>query len=295
MKLYNITYFIREALSSIVTHRFMSFAAAGVICACLLITGSFLMVAVNVENILDEVENQNEVVVFVDESYDEDTARELKDTLLDVDNVADAVFVSKEEAFSKFQNELGEESELLEGLENDNPLRNRFTLKLHDISKTASTAKALERVDGIAKVQARSDISDKILQVRGLVTAICLVLIIVLLAVSVFIISNTVNLTIFNRREEIAIMKMVGATNGFVRIPFVIEGMLLGLAGAVIALFLQWCVYVYVSRTALEGIQMFNIIGFGELFVPLLSIFMGVGVFVGCIGSAIILRKFLKV
>ena len=122
-----------------------------------------------------------------------------------------------------------------------------------------------------------------------------MVLIIILLAVSIFIISNTVNLTVFTRREEIAIMKMVGATNSFIRIPFVIEGMILGLVGAIVALFLQWCVYIYVERTALAGIQMFHIVGFNELFVPLLAIFAGVGVLVGCVGSAITLRKFLKV
>lgn len=295
MKLYNISYFIRESLSSIVTHGFMSFAAAGIICACLLITGSFFMVTVNVENILDEVENQNEVVVYVDESLDMEAAQAIEADILSVDNVAEAIFVSKEAAFENFRNELGEESQLLEGLDEDNPLRNRFTLKLDNIGKTAQTAKALEKIEGIAKVQARSDISDKIIQVRSLVTAICMVLIIILLAVSIFIISNTVNLTIFTRREEIAIMKMVGATNSFIRIPFVIEGLILGLLGAGVALFLQWVVYEYVAHTALAGIQMFNIVGFVDLFVPLLSIFAGVGAFVGCVGSAITLRKFLKV
>lgn len=295
MKLYNFSYFIREAFSSIVTHRLMSFAAAGVICACLLITGSFFMVAVNVDNILDDIEKQNEIVVFVDDTYDAETAQGLKESIINVPNVAGAEFVSKEQAFENFSKELGEESQLLEGLEEDNPLRHRYTIQLDDISKTAETAEDLEKIQGIAKVNARSDISEKVLQIRSLVTAICLVLIIILLAVSIFIISNTVNLTIFNRREEIAIMKMVGATNGFVRVPFVIEGMLLGVAGACVALVFQWVVYMYVSKTALSGIPMLNVIGFGELFLPLFAIFMGVGVIVGCVGSAITMRKFLKV
>lgn len=295
MKLYNIRYFIKEALTSIVTHRFMSFAAAGVICACLLLMGSFLLVAVNVESMLEEVENQNEVMAFVDESLDEAAARALESQILDTPNVAGAEFVSKEEAYSDFEKTLGDESELLEGLENDNPLRNRYRIQLDDISKTAQTGRALEQIEGLDKIQARSDISDKILQVRSLVTAICLILILVMLAVSVFIIANTVNLTIFNRREEIAIMKMVGAKNGFIRSPFLIEGLILGLVGAGVALLLQWGLYEYVAHTALQGFQMFHIIGFRELLLPLAAIFVGVGVLVGCLGSAITMRKFLKV
>ena len=209
--------------------------------------------------------------------------------------MAGAEFVSKEEAYSDFEKTLGDESELLEGLENDNPLRNRYRIQLDDISKTAQTGRALEQIEGLDKIQARSDISDKILQVRSLVTAICLILILVMLAVSVFIIANTVNLTIFNRREEIAIMKMVGAKNGFIRSPFLIEGLILGLVGAGVALLLQWGLYEYVAHTALQGFQMFHIIGFRELLLPLAAIFVGVGVLVGCLGSAITMRKFLKV
>lgn len=296
MKWYNLTYFMREAVSSIGKHRVMSVAAIGVIAACLLIMGSFMLVAVNVENMLREVESQNEIIVFVDETLESEKASGLSDKLLAADsNVAQVTYTSKEDALVAFREELGDDQDLLDGLEGDNPLRNRYSIKLHDIGKTAETAEKLSKVDGIAEVSARSDISDKILQVRHIVTVICVILIIVLLAVAVFIISNTVNLTIFNRREEIAIMKMVGAGNGFVRSPFIIEGLLLGMLGAFIAIFLQWGLYSYVVKTALNGLEIFSFIPFASLAWQLLAVFVGVGVLVGGAGSAITMRKFLKV
>lgn len=296
MKWYNITYFVREAISSIGKHRVMTIAAVSVIAACLLIMGSFMLVVVNVENMLHEVENQNEIVAFVDETLAPEAAGGLSDAIRKADeNVAEVRYTSKEDALKLFREELGENEDLLDGLEGDNPLRNRYSIKLHDISKTQQTADKIKGVEGIADVSARSDISDKILQVRHVVTAICLILIIVLLAVAIFIISNTVNLTLFNRREEIAIMKMVGAGNGFVRSPFIIEGLLLGVMGALIALLLQWGLYAYVAETALQDFPLFHFVSFGDMVWQLLGTFVVIGALVGGLGSAITMRKFLKV
>lgn len=295
MKWYNITYFIREAGSSIAKHRFMSVAAVSVIAACLLIMGSFLLVAVNIESMLQEVENQNEIVAFIDEKLPEGAAASVESQICSLPNVNDVKYTSKEQALTQFRQELGEDSDLLDGLDGDNPLRSRFSITLSDIKQTSQTAQALREIKGITDVSARSDISDKIIQVRSVVTAICLILIIVLLAVAIFIISNTVNLTIFNRREEIAIMKMVGAKNGFVRSPFIIEGLILGIIGAVLALLLEWGLYAYVAETVLQEFNLFHFISFGDIVWKLAAVFAGVGALVGGAGSAITMRKFLKV
>lgn len=273
----------------------MSIAAMSVICACLLLMGSFTLVAVNVDKMLEDVENKNEIVVYVDETYTEEQARAIEAKLIEIPEVAAAEFMTKAEAFENYKAEFGEEAELLNGLEDRNPLRDRYTIRLNNIEDTKNAEKALEKVEGIAKVSARSDISDKIMQVRDSVTAVCWILILVLVFVSIFIISNTVNLTMFNRREEIAIMKMIGATNGFVRVPFVIEGLLIGIVGAAVALFLQWCVYEYVVAGALETISFISTVSFGSVFGLISAIFFGVGIIVGGIGSAITLHKFLKV
>ncbi len=295
MKLYNISYFFREAFSSIFTHRLMSVAATGVIMACLLLMGSFTLLSVNVEHMLKEVEDKNQVVVFVNETYTSEQAQGMAPSIKAVENVVDAQYVSREQALEEFRVELGEDSSLLDGLGNDNPLRNRYVITMEDQALTQQTAKLLAKVEGVADVQARTDISDKIVQLRHIVSAVCIVLILMLFAVSVFIISNTVNLTIFNRKEEIAIMKMVGAGNGFVRAPFMLEGMILGAAGALIAYLLQWGLYEYLIGVVLADFSIFSMIGFGETAGMIAILFAAVGILVGSIGSGITMRKYLRV
>jgi len=295
MKLYNISYFFREAFSSIFTHRLMSMAATGIIMACLLMMGSFTLLTVNVDQILQEVEEKNQVVVFVNETYTQEQAQAIAPNIKAIENIVDAQYVSREQALEDFREELGEDSSLLDGLGEDNPLRNRYVITMSDQARTQETAERLRGVEGVADVQARTDISDKIVQLRRIVTVVCLVLILMLVIVSVFIISNTVNLTIFNRKEEIAIMKMIGAQNGFVRAPFMLEGMLLGAAGALVAMLLQWGIYEYLVRVVLADFSIFSLIGFGTVWHYLAILFAAVGILVGSIGSGITMRKYLRV
>lgn len=295
MKLYNISYFFREAFSSILTHRLMSVAATGVIMACLLLMGSFTLLTINVENMLQEVEDKNQVVVYVNETYTQEQATAMAKEIKAVENVVDATYVSREQALEDFRVELGDDSSLLDGLGSDNPLRNRYVITMENQALTQQTAELLRKVEGVADVQARADISDKIVQIRHIVSAVCIVLILMLVAVSVFIISNTVNLTIFNRKEEISIMKMIGAQNGFIRAPFMLEGMLLGAAGALVAYLLQWALYEYLLRVVLADFAIFSLIGFGEAAGIIAILFAVVGILVGSIGSGITMRKYLRV
>ncbi|MEG2570853.1 MAG: permease-like cell division protein FtsX [Clostridia bacterium] len=295
MKWYNFTYFIREAFSSIFKHRLMSVAAVSVIAACLLIMGSFMLIAVNIESMLKEVEDQSQIVAYVNGTTTKQQEAALTEKIRGIKNVKNIEFITREQALKNFRVELGENSGLLDGMDTDNPLRGRFVVTMNDIRATEQTASELKAVSGIEEVSVRSDLSDKIIKVRSVVTAVCLILIIVLLAVAIFIISNTVNLTIFNRREEIAIMKMVGARNGFVRFPFIIEGLILGIAGALLALLVQWGLYTYVATTALGALEAFKLISFGDMVWQLLAVFIAVGAIVGSVGSALTMRKFLKV
>lgn len=295
MKLYNISYFLREGIHSIFTHRLMSLAAMSVITACLLLMGSFTLVASNIDRLLDDIREKNKVVAFVEETYTEEQSRALRDEILAVPQVASVEYMTKQEALDEFKSDFGDESELLDGLDERNPLRDRYTITLHNIEETQEAADNLELIEGVAKVSARSDISDKIVQVSDVVTIVCISLVLILILVSIFIISNTVNLTMFNRREEIAIMKMIGATNGFIRFPFVIEGLLIGIAGAAVALLLQWVVYEYIVASALSGISFIPTLPFGDCVGYISAIFFGTGIIVGGVGSAITLRKFLKV
>ncbi|MDR2670277.1 MAG: permease-like cell division protein FtsX [Oscillospiraceae bacterium] len=299
MKRYETSYFFREGVRGIFLHGFMSFAAIGVIVACLLIMGSFSLLAYNLNALIGDIQNSSEIYVFVDETLSDAEARSVGTRINRLDNVDISTFVSRDEALVQFGERLDEEySALIEGLEQDNPLRHRYVVRLIDTERMAETVAQLQNVPGVDQVNARLDITENILLVRGVVNTVSLALIVVLLAVSVFIISNTVKLATFDRREEIAIMRVVGATKRFIRWPFVIEGFLLGLTGAVAAFFLQWGLYLSLSRRVTEGLKNIALVQmapFDEILPAVLLVFLLVGFLVGMGGSLLTIRRFMRV
>ena len=234
---YDFGYFISEGFHSIFTHGFMSFAAVCMIICCLLIMGSFTLVAVNAENMFSDLEAENQFTAYIDESLTQEEAKALQDDIEAVPNVARAEFMTKEQAQEEFEADY-EGNELFDGLPSD-VYRDRFHVYLDDISKLTETENAVKEVTGVAKTKSAPEIAEGFTVIRNIAGAVAVILVVILLAVSLFIIANTIKLATFNRREEIAIMKMCGATNAFVRWPFVFEGLILGLVGAVAAFFLQ--------------------------------------------------------
>ena len=297
MSRHNFFYFAREGAYNMFSHGFMSFAAVGVTVACLLIMGTFTLVAVNANAMLEDMEQKNQVLAFVDESLTEEEARALADDLEAVDNVRGATFISREEAMENFQSKYPDE-ELYQDLEPE-IFRHRYAVDLVDIGKMSQTKTLLEQVPGIGEgnVNAYEDEAAGFITIRNVAGVVCIALISVLLLVSVFIIANTIKLTTFDRRDEIAIMKMVGATNGFIRWPFVYEGFLLGLFSAVIGFFLQWGLYEMVTRSvdANDTIRLIRIVPFGDMWGYVAAIFLGVGMLIGVGGSLSAIRKFLQV
>lgn len=292
---YSIKYFVREGLHGIAAHGFMSFAAVTVIAACLLITGTFGLLAYNIDILIDGLESQNEIVVYIDETYTREQALELKEQILGVENVQEVVFVSKEELFDNYLETLGEDAAVMEDLREDNPLRDGYRVIMKDVALHGQTVAALEKVTGIASTNSQKEISDRLIQIRRVVNAVSLTLIALLGAVSVFIISNTVRLAMFARREEISIMKMVGATNGFIRTPFIIEGITLGMMASLVAFFAQWGVYKYIVVELMQGTAIFNMVEFDTFALSLLLVLAAAGLVLGVGGSVIPIRKFLKV
>ena len=297
MSRHNFFYFAREGAYNMFNHGFMSFAAIGVTVACLLIMGTFTLVAVNANAMLEDMEQKNQVLAFVDESLTEEEARALADDLKAVDNVRGVTFISREEAMENFQSKYPEE-ELYQDLEPE-IFRHRYAIDLVAIGKMSETKELLEQVPGIGEgnVNAYEDEAAGFITIRNVAGVVCIALISVLLLVSVFIIANTIKLTTFDRRDEIAIMKMVGATNGFIRWPFVYEGFLLGLFSAVIGFFLQWGLYEMVTRSvdANDTIRLIRIVPFGDMWGYVAAIFLGVGMLIGVGGSLSAIRKFLQV
>ena len=297
MNKHNFFYFIKEGAFNMFSHGFMSFAAVGITVACLLIMGTFTLVAVNANAMLAEMESQNQMLAFVDKSLSEDEARAMEQVILSLDNVAKATFISNEEAAAAFRGRY-EDDELFQGLPDDN-FRHRYAIDLKDIGYMRQTKEALEAVPGIGRgnVSAYEDEAAGFIPIRNVAGVVCVVLIAVLFLVSVFIIANTIKLTTFDRRDEIAIMKMVGATNGFIRWPFVYEGFLLGLFSAVIGFFLQWGLYEAVARSVASNdtINLISVVPFQSMWTYVAVIFAVAGMLIGVGGSLSAIRKFLQV
>ena len=293
---FNAGYYVSEGFHSIFTHGFMSFAAVCMIVACLIIMGSFTLLAVNLDNTLGDLESENEMLVYIDDTLTQDQARALQPILAQVDNVSQLTFVTKEAALADFKAKHGDTTSVLNDLPNE-ALRDRYRVHVVDIELMKQTKAALEQVEGVGFVNAATEIADGFVMVRNIATGVALVLIGILLVISLFIIANTIKLATFYRREEIAIMKMCGATNGFIEWPFVVEGILLGLTGALIAFFAQWGLYQMVAKFAIQGngLSLVNMISYSSMATTILAVFCGVGVFIGVVGSLFAIRKFLQV
>lgn len=288
-------YFIREGLSSVFVHGFTSLAAMLVIAACLMITGIFSLVAYNIDLQIRELEGKSEIVIYIDEQVSREDAQALKSKIKAIDNIKTADFVTKEQLFEDYLESLGEDAYVMEELRDDNPLRDSYQITMKDVSLHKETVDALEDLDGVAASSSMQEVSDRLIQIRKVVNLISVTLVALLGAVSVFIIANTVKLAMFARKEEIAVMKMVGATNHFIRAPFVVEGMFLGLSAAALAFFVLWGVYAYVSAQLAEGTAILTMVAFAAVWKEVLAIMLGAGLLLGVGGSVITIRRFLKV
>lgn len=277
------------------SHGFMSFAAVGITVACLIIMGTFSLVAYNANENLVELQRENAVVAYVEDTLTLAQAKKLQDKLEKIDGIADCTFVSNKEARDEYIASY-DENDLYSDL-SANVFRHRYVIHLTDPKETAAAKAAAESVDGIAWVRADETIANGFSTVRNIAGVISVALIAVLLIISAFIISNTIKLTTFDRREEIAIMKMVGATNSFIRWPFVFEGLLLGLFGAVIAFGLQWLLYQGIAGgiTQSDTLQLLTVVDFTKIWLPVAGAFAVAGVLVGVCGSLTAIRRFLRV
>ena len=288
-------YYVREGLSSVFVHGFTSLAAMLVIAACLMITGIFSLVAYNIDLQIRELEGKSEIVIYIDEEVGREDAKALGSRIKKIDNVKTADFVTKEQLFEDYLESLGEDAYVMEELRDDNPLRDSYQITMKDVSLHKETVEELEALDGVAASSSMQEVSDRLIQIRKVVNLISVTLVALLGAVSVFIIANTVKLAMFARKEEIAVMKMVGATNHFIRAPFVVEGMFLGMCAALLAFFVQWGVYAYVTKQLAAGTAILTMVSFGTVWQPVLGLMLAAGLVLGVGGSVITIRRFLKV
>ena len=294
MKHNNFSFLVGEGTKAIFKHGFMSFAAVCITVACLVIVTSFGLITYNIGLIVDDLQKENEVLICIDESYTEAEAKSVGSRINLIDNVADARFISREEALQTVVKEY--DAVMYDGVTAETR-RDQYIVTLEDNSKLQETIDALKQVPGVATIYSDPTVANAMSTIRNVLSIVSACIAAVLLIVSLIIISNTIKLAMFDRREEIAIMRMVGATNGFIRWPFVYEGLMIGVLGAVVAFGLQWALYAAVAQgvDTNDTMQLIEIIPFQQLWIPVAATFAGAGVLVGVGGSLSAIRKFLQV
>ena len=295
MKISNIGYLIKEGFKGIFRHGFMSFAAVCVTVACLLIVGSFSILAYNLDVMVEELNQTSEILVYIDSEMSDADARSVGTQINMLDNVLQSTYVSREEALQNFVED-HENDPAFSGVQAQD-LRHRYVVVLEDNALMKQTDQQLQQIPGVAKTNAAYEMAEGFTTIQNVLHIASLAVIAVLLVVSLLIISNTVKLAMYDRRDEIAIMKMVGATNGFIRLPFVVEGFSLGMIGAILAFGLEWVLYdALVNRVAeVDALELFKFVGFQELLIPMVAVFIAAGFFVGIVGSWTSIRKFMDV
>ncbi len=286
---------MREGIRGIFLHGFMSFAAVCVTVACLVIVGSFSSLMYNLNLMVEDLNKTNEVMVYVDETLSDAEARSVGTKLNRISNIYNARFVSREEALANFIADHQDE-EAFSGVEAED-LRHRFVVVLKDNSLMEQTVAEIEQVSGVADTSAAFELAEGFTTLQDVLQIASVAIISILLVVSLLIISNTVKLAMYDRREEISIMKMVGATNGFIRLPFVVEGFVLGMIGAAVAFGLEWALYdALVARLeVVDTMKLLSFVPFTELLWPMVATFCAAGLFVGVVGSWTSIRKFMDV
>ena len=295
MRINNIGYLIKEGIRGIFLHSFMSFAAICITVACLLIVGTFSSIMYNVNVMVEELNKTNEVLVYIDSELSDAEARSIGTKINMIDNVLQAKFVTREEALENFlQEHQGDDA--FSGVDATD-LRHRYVVTLEDNAYMAETVRQLEKIEGVAKINAAYELAEGFSTLEDLLQVVSVVFIAVLLMVSLLIISNTVKLGMYDRKDEIAIMKMVGATNGFIRLPFVVEGFTLGMIGAGISFGLLWLLYDWalMKLHSIDTMSLISMQPFDELLIPMVIIFAAAGLFVGVVGSWTSIRKFMDV
>ena len=295
MKINNIGYLLKEGIRGIFLHGFMSFAAVFVTVACLLIVGSFTAITHNLSLMVDELNSNSEILVYIDDTYTLDKAKQVESRVRLVDNVSQADLVTREQVLEDFRQSFTDPS-LLDTVTPDT-FEYRVRVLLLDNTKLAETQERLMLVPGVTEVKSPDGLIEGFTNLQEVLQVVSLVLIVILLFVSLLIISNTVKMAMADRKNEISIMKMVGATNGFVRLPFVVQGFTLGVLGAGAAFGLEWLLYDAMAGkiNAYETLSFLSFVPFSQLLPLMIPVFVGAGMFVGIVGSWNSIRKYMNV
>ncbi|MGN1417226.1 MAG: permease-like cell division protein FtsX [Oscillospiraceae bacterium] len=301
MRFSSVTYLAKQGLKNIWTNRIMSFASLCILTVSLLLVGFAVLFVENINLFVGNIEDKNEVILFLEDDISDEQIDEMGNRLKSMSNIGSVTFYSKEEAFEDMKAGMENAEELFEYIGDDSPLPDSYRLRVNDISKMSTTLMQINELDGIYSVKAPTDFVSVLTGVRSLIYILSLVLITALIVVCLIIISNTTRASVDFRKREIAIMKYVGATNTFIKIPFFIEGLLMGVFAGIIATVITWLGYdalvdVLMSDTTLwSALGISGFIPFSSVAVRTVLTYILAGAFIGSIGTVISTRKYVKV
>ena len=295
MKGTSLKYLTHEGFRNVWVNRLMSLASVTVLMACLIIMGAGIMIYFNINNVVDKVQSQNVVMVYVADDASEDETTQIGTSLKGISNVESCEFVPKEVAFQEQIQSMGGDAALFEGFD-EIPLPDAYKVTVKDLSQFENTVSQIKQINKVDSVRENSDLASKLLSLRHAVSIVSVGLVIMLFLVALFIISNTIRITMFSRKLEISIMKAVGATNWFIRWPFMIEGMMLGTISGIVSLGVLWGLYAVAEKVFAQTLSLigFSLVPFSEYWWQILLVFVAIGLFTGGFGSLVSMAKYLK-
>ena len=296
MKGTSLKYLTHEGFRNVWVNRLMSLASVTVLMACLIIMGAGIMIYFNINNVVDKVQSQNVVMVYVADDASEDETTQIGTSLKGISNVESCEFVPKEVAFQEQIQSMGGDAALFEGFD-EIPLPDAYKVTVKDLSQFENTVSQIKQINKVDSVRENSDLASKLLSLRHAVSIVSVGLVIMLFLVALFIISNTIRITMFSRKLEISIMKAVGATNWFIRWPFMIEGMILGTISGIVSLGVLWGLYAVAEKVFAQTLSLigFSLVPFSGYWWQILLVFVAIGLFTGGFGSLVSMAKYLKV
>ncbi len=292
MGISSLGYLIKEGIKSVWNNRIMSIASVCVLTSCLILTGSAILLSMNVAQVVESVGDSNETTVYLNDNVSGVEAAYIGKDLQKIQNIDTVEFYSKEDAFKEYQDVLGDE--IFDNLQgDDNPLPDAYHISMVDLSQYEQTVNEIMSIEGVNSVSNRSEVAKQLTNISNLVSTLSFWIVLALTIISLFIISNTIRMTMYSRRFEISIMKSVGATNGFVRIPFVVEGMTIGLISSVVGAVGLYFLYNLLMKIITDIIP-FASIPIGSVIGLVAAGFVLAGIAIGAVGAFISVRKYLK-
>lgn len=294
---YKISYFIAQAFKNLWRNGVMSFASIAVLMSCLVVMGGFALLVLNIDKNLEELNLMNQIVVFCYQDAMEEEIASVEEQIKALDNIESVTHVTKEEALEQLKESSKEiDPHLYDDVtEENNPLSDKFNIIYVDETKVSTLNYELtNNIEGVRKVNARIDLANQISSIKNGVQFIFVWFLAVLFVVTIFIIINTIKLAVHSRRHEISVMRYVGATGWFITLPFIFEGIIIGLIASILAYGIETNVYRYIEKSVLMSLDMIKLIPFHDVNLFLLLGFAAVGVITGIVGSCISLGKYLK-